>query len=244
MDECELTHLTRCPIDVGLARQQHAAYRRALARCGAEVVDLGPLNEHPDAAFVEDVLVALPELMILTRPGAASRRGEVDAIERHLPADRRVERLPAPATLDGGDVLRLGRRLFVGRSTRTNDAGIAALGAIVTRHGYTVSAVDVPGALHLKTAVTAIADDLILINPAWIASEAFDAFSAINVAEDEPFAANCLAVGGWVILDGAHRATAARIEHAGFPVDVVDSSEFAKAEAGLTCLSVLVPPAV
>ena len=243
MAECELTHLARCPIDVPLARQQHAAYRQALARCDVEVVDLAPLDDHPDSAFVEDVLIALPELLILTRPGAASRRGEVEAIEAHLPPDRPIERLTAPATLDGGDVLRVGRRLFIGRSTRTNDAGIDALGAIVTRHGYTVSAVEVPGALHLKTAVTAIANDLVLINPAWIASEAFEAFSAITVADDEPFAGNCLSVSGRVILSAAHRATAARIARAGFGVDLVDISEFAKAEAGLTCLSVLVPPA-
>lgn len=243
MVECELTHMSREPIDSERAEHQHAAYRQALGRCGLAVEELPALEAHPDAAFVEDVVVALPELFVLTRPGAASRRDEVDALAAGLSLDRPVERLAAPATLDGGDVLRVGRHLHVGRSTRTNDAGIAGLAAIVGHHGYTVSAIDMPAALHLKTAVTALADDLLLLNPAWVSPDCFGPLRYMEVASGEPFAGNCLKAADRIFMQVSHAQTAARIERAGFAVELIDISEFAKAEAGLTCLSVLVPPA-
>lgn len=241
MAECELTHLERTPIDLARAEAQHAAYRGMLAACGVTLIDLPPLDDHPDCAFVEDVMVALPEVTLLCRPGAASRRGEVEAIMPALPDDRPVERVGAPGTIDGGDVLRIGRELFIGRSSRTNGAGIAAVAAQVRRFGYSVTAVDVPGALHLKTAVTAIADDVLLINPAWVDASAFAGRRCIEVAADEPFGANCLPVGGRLLYAAGHPATAARIEATGVRLEPVDISEFAKAEAGLTCLSVIVP---
>jgi len=239
--ECELTHMAREPIDAGLAERQHAAYRAALAACGLAVVDLPALDEHPDGCFVEDVAIALPELFVLTRPGAASRRGEVDALAACLGDDRPVERLAGPATLDGGDVLAIGRHLFVGRSTRTNEAGVAALAAIVRRHGYSVTAIEVPGALHLKTAATALADDLVLINPAWVPPDRFAPMRHLAVAADEPFAGNSLRAGRRIVMQASHARTAETIGRTGFAVDLVDISEFAKAEAGLTCMSILVP---
>ncbi len=241
--EAELTHLDRVPIDMALADAQHAAYCAALAGAGAEVATLPALDEHPDCTFVEDVLVSLPEVSILCRPGAASRQGEVSAIEAHLPTGRPVARIAPPGTVDGGDVLRVGRTLYIGRSTRTNDEGIGQLAAIVARFGYATIPVTVPGALHLKTAVTALTPDLLLINPEWIDATAFAAFARITVDPVEPFAGNSVRVGNVIFMQADHARTAARVAAAGFDVRLVDISEFAKAEAGLTCMSVIVSPA-
>jgi dimethylargininase len=240
MAEAELTHLDRVPIDRTLADTQHAAYRAALAEAGAEVITLPALDAHPDCTFVEDVLVSLPEVSVLCRPGATSRQGEVAAIEAHLPADRLVGRITAPGTVDGGDVLLIGRTLYVGLSTRTNAEGIAQMTAIVARFGYATNPVTVPGALHLKTAVTALAPDLLLINPNWIDATALAAFPRLTVDPAEPFAGNSLTVGNTIFMQADHARTAARITAAGFAVRLIDISEFAKAEAGLTCMSVIV----
>lgn len=241
LSRVELTHLERTPIAAEVALRQHDAYRAALASAGAQLIDLPALDDHPDAVFVEDVLLALPELFILTRPGAASRQGEVASVAAALPRDRPLERMDAPATLDGGDVLRVGRNFYVGRSRRTNDDGIAALRRLVEPRGYRVVAVDIDGALHLKTAVTAISDELLLVNPAWVDASAFGALARIETDPREPFAGNCLVVGERRFMQAAHAATAGRVRRAGFAVELIEIGEFAKAEAGLTCLSVLVP---
>ena len=241
MAAAELTHLDRIPIDMDRARAQHTAYCAALAATGAELVTLPALADHPDCVFVEDVLLALPECFVLTRPGAASRRGEVVHMEAALPADRPVARLADPATLDGGDVKRVGKQIFVGRSNRTNAAGIAALADIVVPFGYSVSGVDLRGALHLKTAVTALASDLLLVNSGWLKPGLFDGWAQIEVAPDEPFAGNHVSVNGKIFMAAAHPKTAARIAAAGFDVTLLEVDEFAKAEGGLTCMSVIVP---
>lgn len=237
----ERTHLERVPIDFALAEAQHGAYRDALARCGAELIDLPALEAHADAVFVEDAVLALPEVFVLCRPGAASRAAESELIAPHLPDDRPIIRLDTQATLDGGDVLRVGRTLFVGLSTRTNAAAIAALASAVSRFGYVVESVPLAGALHLKTAVTALAPDLLLMNAAWLASDTFWGWRRILVDPAEPFAANSLQIGAALFIQAAHRRTADRIAAAGFSVELLDISEFAKAEAGLTCLSVVIP---
>lgn len=235
----ELTHLERQPINAARAKAQHAAYRAALAECGAELVVLPALEGHPDAVFVEDALIALPEVAILTRPGAASRRGEVASLADALPADRPVAQIAAPATLDGGDVLRVGKTLFVGRSTRTSAAGIAALATIVARFSYRVVALEVDGALHLKTAATALADDLLLCNPHWIDIAQFEGLRTIAVDEREPFSANTLTTGNRIFVSAAYPRTGAIVRAAGFETLALDVSELAKAEAGLTCMSVV-----
>lgn len=243
MADGELTHLTRVPIDMSLAERQHAAYRAALVSAGATAIDLPCLESFPDCAFVEDTVVALPELFVLCRPGAASRRGEVDSVAASLPIDRPVAAISAPGTVDGGDVLTIGRTIYVGRSSRTDAAGIAALAALVQPFGYRVEAVPVSGALHLRTAVTALSGDRVLINPAWVDPAIFAALHPIANDPSEPFGANCLAVGERIILQRSAPATAARVAAAGLAAEFLDISEFAKAEAGLTCLSVLIPPA-
>ncbi len=238
----ELTHLPRTPIDTDRAEDQHRAYRAAIAGLGLEMIDLPALAGHPDAVFVEDGLIALPEVFILCRPGADSRAGEVASLSAATPGDRPVRRLEHPARLDGGDVLRIGRTLYVGRSGRTNEAAARQLAEILAPFDYGVEAVTLTGALHLKTAVTAPDEETLLYNPAWVDPAAFGAMRRIEVAPGEPFAANVLPVCGGLFVQAAHPATGARLASAGFQIQPIDTSELAKAEAGLTCMSVIVPP--
>lgn len=238
-DSCELTHVERTPIDMALAASQHAAYVAALEHLGAHVTVLPPLAGHADCAFVEDPLIVLPELVIATRPGAPSRQAEGASLLAAAPIDRPHVILTAPATLEGGDVLRVGHTLYVGHSSRTNAEGIAALNRAVSPHGYTVIAVPVPGALHLKTAITALAPDLFVANPDWIDVSHFAGARIIPVDPAEPFAGNILPVGDQFLAAAAHPRTTERIDVAGFALTSVDISEFAKAEAGLTCMSLI-----
>jgi dimethylargininase len=243
---CELTHLTREPIDVGLAERQHAAYEALLAELGCDVERLPVEPELPDSVFVEDAAVVLDELAVITRPGAASRRAETASVAAALGRHRPLVHVAAPATLDGGDVLRLGRRLFVGRSARTSSAGIAQLAAFVGPFGYSVTAVPLDGCLHLKTAVTEVADGVLLVNRAWLDAAAFAGYEVQEIDPAEPFAANALRVVdgrggvGTVVLPAAFTRTRARLEARGIPVRTVDVSELAKAEGGVTCCSLLV----
>ena len=238
--ECELTHLERVPIDVEVARAEHAAYERALAAAGCEVQRLPSPDDHPDAVFVEDTAVVLDELAVITRPGAASRRGETAAVAEALRPHRVLASIAAPATLDGGDVLRLGRTLYVGVGGRTDMAGVQQLRALVAPHGYAVRPVAFRGALHLKTAVTAVADDLVLLNPAWVDAATFDGARTLAVDPGEPMAGNALRVGGRVVHGAHFPRTRARLEAAGLAVVPVPAAELAKAEGGVTCGCLLV----
>ena len=236
----ELTHLPRVPIDPDRAEEQHAGYRETIRGLGLEVIDLPALAGFSDAVFVEDGLLALPEAFVLCRPGAASRAGEVDSLAAALPRDRPILRLKAPATLDGGDVLRIGREIWVGLSGRTNAAAIAQLSDLLADFDYRVAPATLTGALHLKTAVTAPDPETVLVNPAWTDASLFRR-RVIEVPAHEPFAANCLSLAGQVFVQSTHRATAERLDAAGFRAKLIDVSELAKAEAGLTCMSVIVP---
>lgn len=242
MEGGERTHLGRAPIDTALALSQHAAYAAALAEAGAETTILDGSDELADCAFVEDVAVVLQELSVALRPGATSRRGEVEAVVRVLPADRPVARLEN-GTMDGGDVMVVGRKIFVGLSTRTSREGLEALEAVVAPHGYHVTGVPVPGALHLKTAVTALDPETVAINPGWLDASAFAGFRTLTVDPAEPFGANTLTVGGRLFVQAATPRTAERLARAGYASHALEIGEFAKAEAGLTCLSLIVPPA-
>lgn len=242
MEGGERTHLDRAPIDPGLALSQHAAYAAALSAAGAELTILDGADDLPDCAFVEDVAVILPELSLVLRPGATSRRGEVEATAAVLPRDRPMVRLAA-GTMDGGDVMAVGRAIFVGLSTRTSPDGLQAFEAAVSPYGYRVTGVAVPGALHLKTAVTALNPQTLAINPAWVDASAFGDFRTVTVDPAEPFAANTLTVAGRLFVQAATPRTAERLIQAGYAPHKLEIGEFAKAEAGLTCLSLIVPPA-
>lgn len=237
---CELTHLARVPIDIGRAAAQHAAYERALSAAGYRVVRVPAAPELPDAVFVEDTAVVTDEAAVLARPGAMSRRPEVAAVADVLRRFRPVRAIEAPATLDGGDVLRVGRTVFVGASRRTDANGAAALRAVLEPLGYAVRVVPVTGCLHLKSAVTALTDRMLLLNPDRVDPGAFEGFRVIEVDPAEPRAANVLALEGAVLMAAGSPGTAARIRGAGLDVIEVDVSELAKAEAGVTCCSILV----
>lgn len=239
MNECVVTHVERRPIDVAIAQRQHEAYRRALAECGAEVRLLDVNAAMPDCVFIEDTAVVLDELAIMTSPGAPSRRGEPAGIEIELAKDRRIVRIEAPATLDGGDVLRVGKTILVGASSRTNALGAEALDEHARPLGYDVRVVAVKGCLHLKSACTALPDGRLLVNPAWLDVESLRDFDREVLGEDEPAAANVVVIGQAVCMSAAYPRTAERIRRLGFAVQTIDLSEFAKAEGCATCLSLI-----
>jgi dimethylargininase len=240
--ECELTYRDREPIDLDRAVAQHASYAALLRSLGLEVLELPADPALPDCCFVEDVAIVLDEVALLTMPGAPSRRGEVRAVEEALGRFRPLERTRLPATLEGGDVLRVGRRLFVGRSERTNEAGIARLAAVAEPLGYRVAPVNVTGCLHLKSAVTALDDERLLANPAWIDPSPFAGLGVVAVDADEPGAANVLRAGGAVVAHPGFPRTVERLRALGYAVRTLDVSEFIKAEAALTCKSLLFRP--
>ena len=236
---CELTHLERRQIDIDLARKQHAAYQQALRDAGCEVLALEALNDFADSVFVEDTAIVLDNVAVLTRPGAASRRGEIESMAAALAAFRECLSVEAPATLDGGDVLRLGRVLHVGASARSNADGVGQLRRLVAAFGYSVVAVPMEGCLHLKSAVTQVAHDLLLVNPAWVDASRFAAHRILNVDADEPFAANTVWLGERVLYSASFPRTAQLLRNAGIDVRLVDMSETEKAEGAVTCCSVI-----
>lgn len=240
LGDCLLSHLERRPIDVELARRQHAAYERLLGELGYEVRSLPAEPELPDSVFVEDAAVVLDEVAIVTRPGAEARRRETDSVAAALAPYRPLLRLEAPATLDGGDVLRLGRTLWVGLSRRTGETGAERLRALTAPYGYAVATVPVRGCLHLKSAVTEVGEGALLLNPAMVEPRSFAGHRLIEVDPAEPLAANALRAGGAVIVPEHHPRTRRRLERMGLDVRPVPATEVAKAEGGVTCCSLLV----
>ena len=238
--DCELTHLARAPIDVARAAAQHDAYEAALETLGCRVRRLPAADELPDSVFVEDVAIVLDEVAIVTRPGAESRRGERASVAPVLSEYRELATIAAPGTLDGGDVLRLERTLYVGLSTRTNEDGARQLARLVQRFGYDVRCVQTAACLHLKSAVTALGADRVLLNPSWVDARMFEAVDAVEVAPDEPYAANVLRIGEAIVSAAAHVRTIDALRADGYDVTTVDVSELAKAEAGVTCCSLLI----
>jgi dimethylargininase len=228
INACELTHIEYRTIDVVMARVQHEEYRRMLASLGCQVVKLPADDRYPDCVFVEDTAIVLDDLAVITRPGAESRRGETRVIADALEPYRPLVHIEDPATIDGGDVLVLDDRIFVGLSERTNEAAIGQLRYHTRRE---VIPVNVHGALHLKTAVTRVAHDTLLINREWVDAAPFADWKLIDV--EEPFAANALLIGDVVVYPSAFPKTLAKL--VGLDVRTVDASELAKAEGGVTC---------
>src|SRR3954468_15380336 len=241
---CELTHLARTPIDLDRARAQHRAYEAVLASLGCTVRRLPEAPDLPDAVFVQDAALVFDEVAVITRPGAPSRRGETTTVAASLEPFRPLRFIESPGALDGGDVVCLGRRVFVGQTARTDADGAGQLATILRPYGYVVTTVTPTGCLHLQTAVTPVADDVILVNPAWVDPKAFGDVELIAVDPAEPFAANALRVGDALVYPDHFPRTRARLEARGLRVVPVDVSELAKAEAGVTCCCLLVPAAV
>lgn len=237
---CELSFVERSPIDVARAQAQHAAYCRALEALGCEVIRLPAESAFADSVFVEDVALAFDEVAIATRPGAESRREEGAAVLDVLGSLRPLLRIEAPGTLDGGDVLRIGKRVFVGVSARSNAEGRAQLRALLAPFGYTVTDVATRDCLHLKSAVTQVADDAVLINPAWLADASpFADYTRIEIDPAEEHAANAVRIGAALLYPDCFPKTLQRLRAAGIAVTTVDVSELQKAEGAVTCCSIV-----
>lgn len=237
--DCELTYLERLPIDLENARRQHQAYEAALRSLGVELLSLPEEPALPDAVFVEDMAIVLDECAILTRPGAESRRPELESISQALAPYRKLFKIQASGTVDGGDVLVAGKSIFVGISSRSNTIAIQQMQAFLAPFGYSVQAVPVSGCLHLKSAVTRVAATTLLIHPEWVDKQNFPGMQFIEVDPSEAYAANALLVGDTVLYQPAFPRTLARLAAAGIRVQLVDQSELAKAEGALTCCSLI-----
>ena len=240
-DECEITHIERTPIDLNIARAQHRAYVNALKDLGCKVIELPAESNYPDSVFVEDTAFILPEVAVITRPGADSRKPETESIARALSPHLHLVHVREPAMVDGGDVLVLGKSIYVGLSTRSNREAIDQLNKLLEEYGYTVSGVQTQGCLHLKSAVSRVDEKTLLINPNWVDANHFAGFDLIEVDPSEPFAANCLPIGDSIIFPLAFPKTRAKLEERGYKVAIIDVSELAKAEGAVTCCGLIIP---
>jgi dimethylargininase len=239
MNGCQLAFVERQPIDIDKAIAQHDQYEACLRSLGIAVVSLPAVPDLPDAVFVEDPAIVLDEIAIMTRMGAESRRGESASLAEAIAQFRPLRWIAEPGTLEGGDVVRIGSTLFVGRSARSNDAGIAQLARELAPLGYAVRAVEMQSCLHLKSACTYLGRDTVLANRDWVDLGPFEDASVVDVAPGEPAAADVLAIGDTVILPASFPETARILDRTGWRVLPIDVSELQKAEAGVTCMSLI-----
>jgi dimethylargininase len=236
---CELTYRTREAIDHEKAATQHERYCELLRGWDVHMLTIPGSDSYPDCCFVQDTAVVLDEVCIIASMGAPKRRGEISEVERVASQFRRLRHLFLPATLDGGDVVQFGKRLFVGCSSRTNGRGIEALRRIVEPLGYVVVPVSVSGGLHLTTGCGVVNDETVLLNPRWLDASSFKGLRQLHVPEEEPWAANTIRVDTAVCLEeGAPRTIDLVRPYAG-TIETVDISEFRKAEGSLSCLSII-----
>ncbi len=236
---CELTHLARTPIDVERARLQHAEYESALKRLGVAVLSLPEQPALADSVFVEDTALVTDEFAVILRPGAESRRPETQSIERVLAPYRELFHMEPPARVDGGDLLRVGKQVYMGMSTRSDTNAAEQLQEILKLFGYDLHIVPVTGCLHLKSAVTQVQDDTLLINPAWVDKSLFPGVKFIEIDASEPYAANALLVDDSLLYPISFPRTQERLASAGIAVVALHADELAKAEGALTCCSLL-----
>ena len=236
---CELSFIDREPIDLAKARAEHHSYQALLGKLGARVISLPEEAQLPDSMFVEDPAIVLDEVAIICALGAETRRKEASSIAAALEPFRKLAYITLPGTLEGGDVLRVGRQLFVGETRRSNPEGIRQLTNIVNAYGYELTAVPVSGCLHLKSAVTLLGANTLLGNRAWFDWNKMAGFEWVDVHPTEPHAGNALQIGEVVVFPAAYPRTAELIRQQGFNVALLDISELQKAESGLTCSSLL-----
>jgi dimethylargininase len=240
IQNCLLTHLKRERIDLQKAREQHAIYEKTLEELGCSVRNLGELNTLPDSVFVEDTAVVTDDFAIVTRPGNPIRQKETKGLATVLKEYRTVYEMQSPGTVDGGDVLRLGKKIYIGLTARSNREGIEVFSGIAKRFGYSVHAVSVNGCLHLKTGITQIGEDALLLNKEFVDESLFPDHRLFTVDKSEPQAGNALLIGQNLIYSTSHPKTLEKLLTHGFSPRIVDVSELVKAEAGLTCCSVLI----
>lgn len=239
-NECELTHIDRTPIDVQIAQVQHHGYVQALKDLGYAVLELPAETDLPDSVFVEDAAVILPDVALITNPGADSRKPETISIAQALRPYRELVFIESPGTVDGGDVLVLGKNIYVGLSTRSNQSAIDQMNTKLGKYGYRTQGVEMHDCLHLKTAVTKVDDKTLLINRKWVDVENFEGYELIDVDASEPFGANCLPVGDAIIFPVAFPKTSAKLTAQGYKVKPVVVDELAKAEGAVTCCSLII----
>jgi len=239
INHCELTHIEREPIDYQRAHDQHKQYEGVLRTLGVDVISLDAKSDLPDSVFVEDVALVLDECAIMLNPGATSRRPEVASVEKALAPYREIYRIQPPATVDGGDILRVGKTIYVGLSSRSTEGAIEQMKAILEPRGYQVRGVRVMGCLHLKSAVTQVSEDTLLINPAWVSKEDFPDMQFIEVDPSEPYAANAVLVDGTIIYPSSFPKSQAKLQANGIRMVIVDADELAKAEGAVTCCSLI-----
>jgi dimethylargininase len=239
INECELSFHARQPIDVANAKAQHQAYQDCLAELGVHIVSLPAEPDLPDAVFVEDPAVVVDEVAIISNMGAPSRRPEATSLANELSRYRPLKFLAEPATLDGGDVMRIGRSVFVGLSRRTNREGIDQLSNLLGPYGYQAKPVEVSGCLHLKSACSYLGNDTVLVNRSWIDVDPLAGFELLDVPAEEPAAANVLLVNDIVIMPASFPKTCALLQKRGLRVRTINVSELQKAEAGVTCTSLI-----
>jgi dimethylargininase len=239
INKCELSFHARQPINLARAIAQHQAYQDCLASLGARIVSLPAESNQPDAVFVEDAAVVLDEVAIITRMGVPSRRAETTTVTDALARYRPLKFLKEPATLDGGDVLRIGRTIFVGLSRRTDAGAVEQLRQLLRSYDYDVRAIEVKGCLHLKSACADVGHNIVLLHRPWIDAEALHEFELLEVAGNEPAAANALLLSDVVIMPVCFPNTRALLEKRGFHVRALDVSELQKAEGGVTCSSLI-----
>ncbi len=239
MELGERTYVDDTPIDGPLALHQHQQYQDALRRCGARVVSLPACQDLADCVFVEDTAIVVDELAVMMSMGAVSRRDEVPTIEAALREFRTIAHVKLPARIDGGDVVRSGHEVFVGLSQRTNPAGADALRDILAPFGYSVTAVPVLGCLHLKTACSALPDGSLLVNSDLIGVSPIRGRELVSVPKAEPLAGDVLVIGERIIASDAFPETISLLGSRGWEVVPVSVSEFAKAEGGVTCMSLV-----
>lgn len=237
--QCKLTHLSRQEIDVDLARYQHAHYEKTLIDLSCVLRKLSAEPNLPDSVFVEDTAIVLNNLAVITRPGAILRRKETQSVADVLGEYRALYKLIDPGTLDGGDILQVGMTLYVGNSIRSNITGIKQLMEFVAPYGYEIKVVKVDGCLHLKSAVTLVGEDTLLINRAWVDADSFGAMEFIDIDPSEPYAANALLIGDELVYPASFPLSLRRLESKGIRVRVIDVSELQKAEGALTCCSLI-----
>jgi dimethylargininase len=233
-----LTTANLGPPNYELILKQHASYVDALKTVGIDVIELDPQPNYPDAHFLEDTAVVFSEAAVITRPGAASRRGEEVSIAEVLRQYREIEHIQAPGTLDGGDVLMIGNRFFIGISERTNPEGAKQLGGILEKYGKTWTTIQVGAGLHFKSSVNYGGKNSILVTQDFTSHEALNGYDKIIVNKEEEYSANTLWINDHLLMPEGFPGTKTKLKSLGLPIIELDVSEMQKMDGGLTCLSI------
>lgn len=239
MGNCELTFLPRVGIDTSLAARQHHQYQSALSSLGCDIVTLATEPGLADSVFIEDTALVLDEIAVMCRPGAKSRQAEVAGVRDALQHYRELVSIEPPGTLDGGDLLLVGKVIYAGLSSRSNESGIEQLRNIVADYGFSVTTIETTKCLHLKSAISEVAPGLLLINPDWISRSAFREFELIDIDVEEPHAANVLRVGASAVYPSSFPRTTDKLVQHGVDIVPVDVTELQKAEGAVTCCSLI-----